>query len=257
MMDIHPTAIISKGAELGKGVEAGPYSVIGPHITVGDGTRIMSHVVLDGWTRIGRNCSVFPFASIGTQTQDLKYKGARTFVEIGDRTTLREFVTVNSATNEGEVTRIGSDCLIMAYSHVAHACEVGNEVIIANCGTLAGHVVVEDRAILGGLSAVHQFVRIGELSIIGGCTRVTQDSPPFMMVEGNPAKVRGTNSVGLKRRNIDPQAQRQLKLAYRILYRQGLSVRQALEKIRTEVDVCREIEHLVSFIEKSERGIIK
>lgn len=257
MTIIHPTAIVNDGAKLGEGVEVGPYSIIGGHVTIGSGSRIMPHVVLDGWTGIGSNCTIFPFATIGTQTQDLKYRGAKTFVEIGDRTTIREYVTVNSSTEDGETTRVGADCLLMAYSHVAHACEVGNGVIMANCATLAGHIVVEDEAIIGGLTAVHQFVRIGRLCITGGCTKVIQDCPPFMTVDGNPARVRGTNAVGMKRKNIGSRAQKLLKQAYRVLYRKKLSTSQALEKIRAELEMCPELEHLVSFIEKSERGVIK
>ena len=257
MTSVHPTAVVADGAELGADVEIGPYSVVGPNCSIGDGTRLMSHVVLDGFTKIGRECAVFPFACIGTRTQDLKFKGGKTFVEIGDRTTLREYVTVNSGTNEGEVTSIGSDCHIMAYSHVAHACRVGNEVIMANCATLAGEIEVEDQAILGGLSAVHQFVRIGRLCMIGGCTKITQDCPPFMIVDGNPASVRGVNVVGLERRNVDPEARKLLKQVYRLLYREGLSTSQAVEKIRAEVPGSPEVNHMVLFIENSGRGIIK
>lgn len=257
MTAVHPTAIVASEAQLGKGVEVGPYSVIGPCVTVGDNCRIMSHVVLDGRTKIGANCVIFPFACIGTQTQDLKYQGGATFVEIGDGATLREYVTVNSGTKDGETTRVGSGCLLMAYSHVAHACRVEDGVIMANCATLAGEVVVEEQAIIGGLSAVHQFVRIGRLCMIGGCTRITQDCPPFMIIEGNPAAVRAVNSVGLKRKNVGLDAQNLLKQAHRILYRQNLSVSQALDRMRAELPPCPEIEHLISFIEKSERGIIK
>lgn len=254
---IHPTAIVDPGAQLGEGVEVGPYCVVGPHARVGDGARLMSHVVLDGWITIGRQCRIFPFASLGTQTQDLKYRGGKTFVEIGDQTTIREYVTVNSGTNEGETTRVGAGCLIMAYAHVAHACQVGNGVIMANGATLAGHIVVEDQAIVGGLSAVHQFVKIGRMCMIGGMTRITQDCPPYMIIEGNPAQVFGPNTVGLKRKNVDENAQHLLKQAYKLLYRSGLSTSQALEKIKAEVAPCEEIRHLVDFIEKSERGIVK
>ena len=257
MTVIHSTAIVGDGAELGEGVEVGPYSVIGTHVTIGDGSRIMPHVVLDGWTRIGSKCTIFPFASIGTQTQDLKYRGGKSFVEIGDRTTIREYVTVNSGTEEGEVTRVGADCFLMAYTHVAHACELKNGVIMANCATLAGHIVVEDQVIIGGLTAVHQFVNIGRLCILGGCTKVTKDCPPFTTIDGNPAKVRGLNSVGLKRKNIDAQAQKLLKQAYRVLYRENLSTQQALKKIHATIEKCPELDYLLSFIEKSERGIIK
>ncbi|MFC1462736.1 acyl-ACP--UDP-N-acetylglucosamine O-acyltransferase [Verrucomicrobiota bacterium] len=257
MTSVHPTAIVAEGAELGADVEIGPYCIVGPNVSIGDETRLMSHVVLDGFTRLGSRCTVFPFACIGTQTQDLKYKGDKTSVEIGDGTTLREYVTVNSATNEGEVTSVGTGCHIMAYSHVAHACRVGDEVIMANCATLAGEVVVEDQAILGGLSAVHQFVKIGRLCMTGGCTKVTQDCPPFMIVDGNPANVRGVNVIGLERRGVDAGARKLLKLAYKILYREGLSTSQAVDRIRAEIPGSPEVDHLVSFIESSERGIVK
>ncbi len=257
MTNIHETAVVSKESEVGTGVQIGPYAVIGPGVTIGDGTRIMSHVVIDGNTRIGRECVLFPFSSIGLQTQDLKYKGKKTYVEIGDNTTLREYVTVNSGTNEGEITKVGSDCHIMAYCHIAHACNVGNNVIMSNCATLAGDVIVEEGAIIGGLSGVHQFTRIGSLCFIGGMTKITQDCPPFMMVDGNPAEVKGINSVGMKRNNVSESAQKSLKEAYKILYRQKLSTRQALDKIRAEVAGCNELERLTAFIESSERGIVK
>jgi len=257
MTSVHPTAIVAEGAELGADVELGPYCIVGPNVSIGDGTRVMSHVVLDGFTKLGSGCTVFPFACIGTQTQDLKYKGGKTFVEIGDRTTLREYVTVNSGTNEGEVTSVGTGCHIMAYSHVAHACRVGNDVIMANCATLAGEVVVEDQAILGGFSGVHQFVRVGRLCMTGGCTKVTQDCPPFMIVDGNPASVRGVNVIGLDRRGIDPEARKALKRAYKLLYRDGLSTSQAVDGIRGEMSGIAEVDHLVSFIESSKRGIVK
>jgi UDP-N-acetylglucosamine acyltransferase len=257
MTDIHQTAVVGKGAELGDGVQIGPFCVIGPNVTIGSGTKLMSHVVLDGLTKIGRDCAIFPFASIGTQTQDLKFKGGKTYVEVGDRTTLREYVTINSGTNDGEVTKVGSGCHICAYAHVAHACKVGNEVIMSNCATLAGEVVVEDQVIIGGLTAAHQFVRIGRLCMVGGCTAVRQDCPPFMIVAGNPAEVAGLNSVGLKRKNVGEETQAELKRAYKMLYRDGLSTSQALEKMRAELGMSAEVEHLISFIAGSERGITK
>ncbi|MDP6524729.1 MAG: acyl-ACP--UDP-N-acetylglucosamine O-acyltransferase [Kiritimatiellia bacterium] len=257
MIDIHPTAVISEGAQIGPSAVVGPYCVIGPDVSVGDGTRLMSHVVMDGHTTIGKNCTVFPFACIGKQTQDLKFKGDKTFVEIGDETTIREYVTVNSGTNEGETTRVGSNCHIMAYSHVAHACTVGDRVIMANCATLAGEVDVEADAILGGLVAVHQFCRVGRMCIIGGCTKITQDAPPFMTVDGHPAAVRGLNLVGLKRKGFDAKALKLLKEAYRCLYRSDLSTSSAVEKIKAEVESSAEIEHLLSFVSASQRGIIK
>jgi len=256
-MAIHPTAVVDKHAAIGSNVDIGPYSVIGPDVKIGNGAKIMAHVVIDGFTTIGQGCTIFPFACIGTQTQDLKFKGAKTFVEIGDRTTIREYVTVNSSTNEGEKTIIGAGCHIMAYCHVAHSCIVGNEIIMSNCATLAGHVVVEDQAILGGLCAVHQFVRIGRLCMIGGLSKITQDCPPFMLIEGNPSEIRAPNSVGLKRRNISENSQKNIKEAYRLLCREGLSTTQAVERIKAEIELCPEVQHLLSFINASERGIIK
>ena len=257
MTNIHPTAVVAPGAEIADGVEIGPCSVVGPHVKIGAGTRIMPHVFLDGWTRLGESCTVFPFASIGSQSQDLKYKGEITRVEIGDRTTLREYVTVNSGTTPEEITRVGSDCHIMAYSHVAHGSRVGNSVIMANGVSLSGHIVVEDQANIGGMTGVHQFVRIGRLCMVGGMSRVTKDCPPFMLVEGAPAEVKGVNSVGMKRRGIPAEAQQLIKDAHRILYREGLSTRQAVERIQAELETCPELEALLKFIAESERGILK
>ncbi len=257
MSSIHPTAVIDSRAQLGAGVTVGPYCVVGPDVTVGDGTRLLGHVFLDGFTVLGAGCTVFPFASIGTQTQDLKFAGGRPGVAIGQRTTLREYVTVNAGTADGEITRVGDDCHLMAHAHVAHGCVVGNGVIFANCATLAGHVILEDQTTIGGLSGVHQFVRIGRLAFIGGCTKVSQDVPPFMLIDGNPAEVRGLNLVGLQRRGVSAESITQLKLAYRLLYRQELSTRQAVERIRAELPMVPEVDQLVRFIEASERGITK
>jgi UDP-N-acetylglucosamine acyltransferase len=257
MTKIHETAIVHPDAQVGEGVEVGPYSVVGAGVTVGPGTRVMSHVVLDGNTTLGAECTVFPFASIGTQTQDLKFSGGQTYVEIGDRTTLREYVTVNSGTNEGEVTRVGSGCHIMAYCHVAHASVVGNGVIMANGSSLAGDVTVEEQAILGGFVGVHQFVRIGRMCMIGGMSRITQDCPPYMLIEGNPAAVYGPNVIGLKRRNVTGEVIRALKEAYRTLYREGLSTSDAVQRIRAQEGNCPEVEALAAFVESSKRGIIK
>ncbi len=257
MTRLHPTAIVDPGAELGEDVEIGPYCVIGPHVRIGAATRLMSHVVVDGHTTLGRRCTVFPFASVGGRTQDLKYRGGAPRLEVGDETTIREFATLSCATADGDVTRVGSRCLLMAYSHVAHDCLLGDEVILANCGTLAGHVIVEDQVILGGLSAVHQFVRMGRLCIVGGCSKVTQDIPPFMMADGHPLTVPAVNGVGLKRRGMTEDIQRRLKQAHRILYRQGLPIRAALERIEAEIEPCAEISHLVAFVRASERGITR
>ncbi len=257
MSRIHPTAVVDPAATLGDAVEIGPYCVIGPRVAIGDGTRLMAHVVVDGQTRIGRRCTVFPFACLGTQTQDLKFRGAETGVEIGDDTTLREYVTVNAGTNAGEITRVGSRCHIMAYVHVAHACRVGDGVIMANAATLAGEVVVEDQAVIGGLVGVHQFVRIGRMAMVGGCTKLTQDCMPFMIVDGTPPRTHGPNRVGLQRRGMSEEVQRVLKQAFRLLCREELATGPALERIAAELTPCPELDHLTAFVRASERGVIK
>ncbi len=257
MTKIHPTAQVAEGAEIGTDTEIGPFTIIGPNVRIGDRTHVMGHVFLDGLTTIGDECRIFPFASIGSQTQDLKFDGGKTYVAIGDRTTIREYVTVNSSTLDGEVTRVGDDCLIMAYCHVAHKCEVGNRVIMSNGAQLAGHVIVHDEATVGGMTGVHQFVRIGRMAFVGGCSRITQDVPPFFIVEGTPARPRGDNSVGPKRRKVAPDARSKLKEAFRILYREELSTQQALVRIRESLEMCPEVEDLVAFVESSERGVSK
>ena len=257
MTSVHPTAIVDPAAQLGEGVSVGAYSIVGPYVTIGAGTKIMPHVFLDGRTAIGAGCTIFPFASVGAQTQDLKFRGGETFVRIGDRTTLREYVTVHSGTADGDVTQVGNDCHILAYAHVAHNCVVGDDVIMSNAVGLSGHVIVEDCAVVGGMVGVHQFVRIGRMVMVGGMSRITQDVPPFMIVGGNPPEVHGPNQIGMERRQVPPEAQGKLKQCYKILYRQGLSTRQALERIGAEVERCPEVDHLVHFIETSERGITK
>jgi UDP-N-acetylglucosamine acyltransferase len=257
MSKIHSTAVVAAGAELAADVEVGPYCIVGAHVRIGAGTKLLSHVNVDGHTTIGAGCTVWPFASIGTQTQDLKFKGGAPRVEIGDRTTIREYVTVNAATNDGDATRVGSDCHIMAYAHVAHDCVVGNRVIIANAGTLAGHVVIEDQAIIGGLCGIHQFARLGRLCIIGGCSKVVMDVPPFMMADGNPLSVHTINAVGLKRAGVTEESQQLLKKAYRILYRKKLSAAKALEEIEQTLEQAPEVRDLVAFVKASERGITR
>jgi UDP-N-acetylglucosamine acyltransferase len=248
MATIHPTAIVHPGAQLGENVVIGPYSIIGEHVELGDNTEVQSHVVVDGHTRIGRNCRLFPFACIGMQTQDLKYAGGTTYAEIGDGTTLREFATVHTGTRDGEVTRIGQKCLIMAYVHVAHGCRVGNEVIMSNAVQLAGEVEVDDMAIISGMTGVHQFTRIGRMAMIGAATKIAQDVPPYM--------VRGPNVVGMQRRNVPTESRSAIKQAYKLLYREGLNHSQAIERIRAEVLDCPEVRELTSFVEKSTRGIV-
>ena len=256
-MSIHPTAIIHPRAQLGADVNIGPYCIVGPGVRLGDRTSLLGHVFMDGNTTVGDDSVIFPFASIGTQTQDLKFKGGQTRVEIGGHTTLREYVTVNSGTNEGDVTRVGSGCHIMAYCHVAHQCAVGDGVIMSNLATLAGHVIIEDRAVIGGMTGIHQFVRVGTLSMVGACSKATMDIPPYMIADGNPAALHGPNNVGLQRNNVSAESRTLIKEAYRILCRSGLSTSQALERINAEIAPCAEIDNLVAFIKASERGIAK
>lgn len=255
MANIHPSALVAEGAKLAADVEIGPFCTVGPHVEIGAGTRLISHVVVDGWTRIGAGCTLFPFCSVGLKTQDLKYKGGAPRAEVGDRTVIRESATIHAATFDGDVTRVGSDCLIMAYAHVAHDCVVGNRVIMANVATLAGHVIVEDQAIIGGLAAVHQFVRIGRLAILGGCTKVVKDIPPFMTADGNPAEVRMINKLGLERAGFTEATQAAVKQAFRILYRENLITSKACERIEQELGSVPEVQALLAFVRSSQRGI--
>jgi UDP-N-acetylglucosamine acyltransferase len=254
---IHSTAVIHPGARIGEDAQIGPYCIIGEHVSLGPRCRLHSHVVIDGHTSLGEGNEIFPFSSIGLKTQDLKWKGGTTRTEIGDFNTFRENVTIHSATGDGEVTRVGSHNHLLAYCHVAHNVEVGNHVIMSNVATLAGHVVVEDRAVIGGLAAVHQFCRIGRMSIVGGCSKVVQDVPPFMMADGNPANTRTINKVGLERNKVSDDSQTALKQAYRLLFREGLTIGNALIRIEAEVPLLPEVAHLVEFIKKSQRGISK
>jgi len=254
---IHDTAVVSPTARIGKNVEIGPYSVIGDNVEIGEGTHIGPHVVIQGWTSIGKDCRIFQGASIGEIPQDLKFKGEKSYTFIGDRTTIRECATVHRATGEGEETRIGNDCLLMAYTHVAHNCVVGNNVIMSNAAMIAGHVVVEDRVVIGGMAGVHQFVKIGRNAMVGGASKLVQDVVPFTIVDGRPAKAVGLNSVGLSRAGIPVEARRRIKQAYKILYRSGLSLSQAIAVIEQEVDSCEEIEHFLRFLRNAERGICR
>ncbi len=254
---IHPTAVIHPGAQLGADCDIGPYCVIGGHVALGDRCRLHSHVVLDGHTTLGERNEIFPFASLGLKTQDLKWQGGVTRTQIGARNTFREYVTVHSATHDGGVTTLGSDNHLLAYSHVAHDCRLGDHIVMSNVATLAGHVTVEDHAIIGGLAAVHQFCRIGRMAMVGGCSKVVQDVPPFMIADGNPAQTRTINKVGMERNDVAEEAQSALRQAYRILFREGLTIPNALAKIEQELPPLPEVRHLVQFIRASERGISK
>ena len=254
---IHASAIIHSDARIGTGCEVGPFCVIGEHVTLGDNCKLLSHVVIDGHTTLGKENQVFPFASLGLKTQDLKWKGGVTRLEIGDRNVFRECVTVHSATDDGTATVVGSDNLFLAYVHVAHDCVLGSHIIMSSFAGLGGHVVVEDHAILGGYSAVHQFCRVGKFSMTGGCSRIVQDIAPFMIIEGNPAQTRTINKIGLERHGISDEAQTALRHAYKILFREELSVANALLKVEKELPPLPEVQHLVQFIRASERGIIR
>ena len=254
---IHPTAIIDPEAELGTGVTVGPYSIIEANVVVGDGTAIGARVTIEGHTTIGKDNQIFTGAVIGSVTQDKKYKGGVTYLRIGDRNKIREYVTINPGTEEGSETVIGDDNLIMAYAHVAHNCVLGNKTIIANAGTLAGHVVVEDRAVIGGLSGVHQFVRIGYLSIVGGNSKAVQDIPPYMMVDGHPAKAYGLNVVGMERADLLKAERLLLKRAFKIIFRYKLSTKNAIQILKKELPASAAITRIIKFLESSDRGICK
>lgn len=256
MSHIHPTAIIDKGAILGKNVQVGPYAVIGPNVRLEDDVVIKAHVVLDGHTTVGQGTTIWPHAVIGTKTQDLKFRGETTYVEIGKKCEIREFVTINSSCGEGTVVKVGDSCLIMAYCHVAHNCEVGNRVIMANNATLAGHVTVDDCAVIGGLSAVHQFSRIGRYAMVGGMSRVTHDVPPFTIGAGSPYHLGGLNIVGLKRHGIPLETRKLLAQAFRTVYRSNMRLQDALLSIENDLEQIPEIVHWLDFCRTSKRGLI-
>lgn len=256
-MQVHKTAIISKEAKLGEGVAVGPYAVISGKAVIGAGSKLASHCVVEGNTTIGKNCEIFTGAVIGSRPQDLKYKGEKVYLEVGDNNIIREYCTLNPGTEEGSKTIVGNGNLIMAYSHVAHDCRVGDNCVLANGSTLAGHVTIEDRAVIGGLVAIHQFVRVGKLSIIGGCSKVVQDIPPYSTCDGHPAAVFGLNLIGLRRHNVPKESISLLDDAFRILFSSGLSVKHALEKLIQEVKLTSEVAYLVEFIKKTERGIAR
>lgn len=254
---IHPTAIIDPSAQVGEGCEVGPYCVIGPKVELGPECHLLHHVSLSGPSKIGRGNRFYPFTSIGQQTQDLKYTAEPTYLEIGDGNTFREFVTVHRGTLPETVTRIGNGGNFLAYSHIAHDCIIGNNVIFSNNGTVAGHVEVGDYAVIGGLTAIHQFCRIGAYALTGGCSKIVQDVPPFMIADGNPAKVRSYNKVALERHGFSEQTHRAIKEAYRLIYRSALNLQQAVEQIRSDLPETPEITQLIAFVTNSPRGIIK
>ena len=257
-MKIHQTAIVEDGAVLGNDVEVGPYAHIGKDVKIGDGTIVKQGAIIDGHTTIGSECQIFPYACIGMKTQDLKYQdGSVSYVEIGDRTVIREFATVHLGTADGEKTVIGSDCLFMCYCHAAHGVIMGDHVICSNSVQLAGDVHLQDWAIVGGCSAVHQFCTVGKHAMVGGMARITQDIPPYMLCipKGDEIHVAGPNVVGLTRRGFAKDVLATLKEASRVLYRSGLNRSQALERIESDIEQIDEIKYLVQFYRNSQRGV--
>jgi UDP-N-acetylglucosamine acyltransferase len=252
---IHPTAVVDPKAEVGADVVIGPYCVVGDKVVLGDGCTLQNHVTVCGPSVIGKRNEFFSYASIGQRTQDLKYAGEPTHLEIGDDNVFREFCTVNRGTLPGTKTTIGSHNHFLAYCHIAHDCVVGNYVVFSNNGTLAGHVIVEDHVIIGGLTAVHQFCRIGKHAMTGGCTKVVQDIPPFTTVDGNPARARGINIVGLQRYGYTDAQIKALRAAYKTLYRSRLNITQALDALKSS-GPDEHVQHLIAFIEGSKRGIV-
>jgi len=252
---IHSTAVISKEAKIGKDVEIGPFTVLEGPVTIGEGTHIATHCLIKGNTTIGKNCRIFSGAILGSSPQDLKYKGEKNYLIIGDNNTIREYTTFNPGTKEEGKTVIGNNNLFMAYSHVAHDCLVGDHCVIANGGTLAGHVTVGDRALISGLVAVHQFVRVGRLSIVGGCSKVVQDIPPFSTCDGHPARIYGLNLIGLKRNNYSRDSINKLKHAFAVLFFSGLTIRHGLSKLLEENETNPDVVFLCEFLKNPSRTI--
>ncbi|MGH7506404.1 MAG: acyl-ACP--UDP-N-acetylglucosamine O-acyltransferase [Longimicrobiales bacterium] len=253
--DVHPTAIVDSGAELGADVVIGPYSVIGAGVTIGDGTHLGAHVVIERDTVLGEACRVHAGAVLGGDPQDLKYGGEASQLIVGDRTVIRECVTLNRGTAARGRTEIGSDCLLMAYAHVAHDCQIGDHVVLANGVAMGGHVRIEEWVIVGGLTAVHQFVQIGAHAFVGGSAAVQKDVAPYVKAAGNPLRLYGLNSVGLQRRGFTDDVRRALRRAYRLFFQSKLNVSQAIEEARRELAPSPEVDHFLAFIERSERGI--
>ena len=257
MAKIHPTAIVESGAQLADDVIIGPYCTVSAEAVIGRGTELISHVVIAGNTTLGEENRVSPFAVLGGQTQDLKFKGGSPGVKIGNKNTIREYVTVNAATNDGDYTVVGDQCLLMAYSHIAHCCHVGNQVIIANGVQIAGHVTIEDQATIEGMVGIVQFLRVGRMAFIGGLSKVSKDVPPFMIAHGDPIEVRGFNRVGMERRGCSDAARRSIKEAYRILYRSEEPLQDALARMEKELESTDELNELIAFCRTAEKGIVR
>ncbi|MDD5655233.1 MAG: acyl-ACP--UDP-N-acetylglucosamine O-acyltransferase [Candidatus Omnitrophica bacterium] len=256
-MKIHPSSIVSPKAKLADSVSVGAFSLVSDNAVIGADTKIGSHCVIEGNTTIGKGCEIFTGAVVGSRPQDLKFKGEKVFLEIGDNNIIREYCTLNPGTQDGGKTVVGDNNLLMAYSHIAHDCVVGNGCVLANNCTLAGHVTIEDKAVVGGIVAIHQFVRIGKLSIIGGCSKVVQDIPPFSTCDGHPARVYGLNLIGLRRNGISNDSIRKIDQAFKIFFNSGLSLKHALEKAEKELEKTEEVSYLVEFAKNSERGMAR
>jgi UDP-N-acetylglucosamine acyltransferase len=254
---IHPTAIVDPKARIETSVKIGPHAVIGPEVEIGEGTVVDHHTFIEGHTRVGKNVRIHPYAALGGVPQDLKYDGEPCYLEIDDRTEIREFVTINAGTGNGPKTRLGKDCLLMAYSHVGHNTILGDGIVMANVATLAGHVVVDDFAIIGGLVGVHQFVRIGKMVMVGGCSKVVKDLPPYMLADGNPATIRSINKIGLKRKGVDDSVITAIKESFKALYKSGCNITNSVRKLRDIPDPCTELREILDFIEQSQRGIAR
>jgi UDP-N-acetylglucosamine acyltransferase len=256
-MQIHPSAIISSKAKIEPGVTIGAYSIVGDKVSIGADTVVGAHCVIEGNTTIGKGCEFFTGAVVGSRPQDLKFKGEDVFLEIGNNNIIREYCTLNPGTGQGGKTIVGDSNLLMAYSHIAHDCRVGSGCVLANNCTLAGHVTIEDKAVVGGIVAIHQFVRVGMLSIIGGCSKVVQDIPPFSTCDGHPARVYGLNLIGLRRKGISHESIKQIDQAFKLIFNSGLSAKHAVLKVEKELTGSEEINYLVNFIKSSERGLAR
>jgi UDP-N-acetylglucosamine acyltransferase len=255
---IHPSAIVSPKSEIAPDVEIGPYTIVGDQVTIGAGTRIGPHVVIDPHTSIGTNCQIFQYAALGAIPQSVKFEGEVSEACIGDNTVIREFVTVHRGTAfGGGETIVGPNCFLMAYTHIAHDCRIGEGVVMANNATLAGHIIIGDHATVGGLVAVHQFVNVGEFAFVGGKSAVVKDVPPYMIAAGDRARLHGLNRVGLKRHGFTPDTLKALKKTYRILFRYGLTINEGLERVAAEVEALPEVLRIVEFIKASERGVTR
>jgi UDP-N-acetylglucosamine acyltransferase len=255
---IHPTAIVSTNAKIGDNVTIGPYAMVGDQVTIDSGTTVGPHAIIDPFVTIGSDCQIFQFASVGAVPQSLKFQGEETWTHIGDRCIIREFVTINRGTKDGGgITQIGDDCLLMAYVHIAHDCILGNKAVMANNATLAGHVEIGNFVTVGGLSGIHQFVRIGDYAFIGGKSIVVKDIAPYVLAQGDRAKLHGLNQVGLKRHGFNSETLKHLKKTYRLIFRIGLTLNEAIERVNAEVEPIPEVKAFIDFIKSSQRGLTR